>query len=210
MGHYFGLLHPFGSCDPDADGIVDTPRELDPASGCPTHRHSCPSHPGPDPVWSFMVSSSSACWPWRPLLAAHHGRWHSRRHRVNVVCPLVACSLAASPLAACLPTCGIASLRWPPRLQNRPGGEPPQAAQQSRLFTPTIADPPPPPLPPAPQDYSDDACMKRFSLGQVARMQAVVLHLRPGLVAASKPVLRSSKRTSSSTTTPAAAAKAAG
>jgi hypothetical protein len=32
-------------------------------------------------------------------------------------------------------------------------------------------------------DYSDDACMQAFSLGQAARMQAVMLHYRPKLLA---------------------------
>eukprot|EP00887_Chlorella_sp_A99_P007791 scaffold20.g7791.t1 len=88
LGHYFGLLHTFGSCDADPDGVGDTPAELDAASGCPAKRDSCPSQAGADPVWSFM-------------------------------------------------------------------------------------------------DYSDDSCMMRFSLGQVARMQAVLLQYRPSLVAAS-------------------------
>lgn len=33
-------------------------------------------------------------------------------------------------------------------------------------------------------DYSDDACMNEFTPGQVARMQAVLLQMRPSLVAA--------------------------
>lgn len=33
-------------------------------------------------------------------------------------------------------------------------------------------------------DYSDDACMQSFTVGQVARMQAVVLQYRPRLLAA--------------------------
>ena len=32
-------------------------------------------------------------------------------------------------------------------------------------------------------DYTDDACMDRFSAGQVARMQAVLLAMKPGMVA---------------------------
>ena len=34
------------------------------------------------------------------------------------------------------------------------------------------------------QDYSDDECMKRFSPGQIARMQAVTVQMRPQLVEA--------------------------
>lgn len=33
-------------------------------------------------------------------------------------------------------------------------------------------------------DYSDDACMRSFTVGQVARMQAVILQYRPRLLAA--------------------------
>lgn len=61
LGHWFGLLHTFGSCDVDADGVADTPRELSAASGCPMRRDSCPSYPGTDPVWSFMDYSDDQC-----------------------------------------------------------------------------------------------------------------------------------------------------
>ena len=61
VGHYFGLLHPFGSCQVDNDGIPDTPMELSGASGCPVGRDSCPSDPGLDPIWSFMDYSDDAC-----------------------------------------------------------------------------------------------------------------------------------------------------
>ena len=40
-------------------------------------------------------------------------------------------------------------------------------------------------------DYSDDACMKKFTAGQVARMQAVLADQRPLLIAAAA----NSKRT---------------
>lgn len=66
LGHYFGLAHPFGSCAPDADGIADTPAELDAASGCPVKRNTCPVQSGLDPVWSFMVSGVPA-----PSSSAH-------------------------------------------------------------------------------------------------------------------------------------------
>ena len=123
-----------------------------------------------------MVSSSSACWPWRPLLAAQavmRARRSSRLHRVHLHCPLDACLPTCQParlpplVVLLAPSPAVRQLPWQGRRAVGPG---------------TWIDPPPP-LPPAPQDYSDDACMKRFSLGQVARMQAVLQHLRPQLFA---------------------------
>ena len=35
-------------------------------------------------------------------------------------------------------------------------------------------------------DYSDDGCMNQFTLGQAARMQAVILNAKPELLAAAR------------------------
>lgn len=62
LGHWWGLLHTFGSCEDDLDGVSDTPLELSAAAGCPTRRNSCPNSPGLDPVWSFMVCARAKGW----------------------------------------------------------------------------------------------------------------------------------------------------
>lgn len=57
-GHWAGLGHVFsgpgGTCDTDADGIADTPRQLVPSSGCPVGKDSCPDQPGLDSIHNFM------------------------------------------------------------------------------------------------------------------------------------------------------------
>jgi hypothetical protein len=51
----------FLGCGESGDGISDTNREGEPASGCPIGRDTCPSSPGTDPVQNYMDYSDDSC-----------------------------------------------------------------------------------------------------------------------------------------------------
>lgn len=63
-GHFFGLLHTFGSnsCDEEhGDLVLDTPTENGPQTECNHDRDSCPRNAGLDPSWSFMDYTPDRC-----------------------------------------------------------------------------------------------------------------------------------------------------
>lgn len=67
VGHWFGLLHPFGGqCDNEdfGDFVADTPRQADPtraADGCSKTKDTCPGVPGYDNVANYMDYSADSC-----------------------------------------------------------------------------------------------------------------------------------------------------
>lgn len=60
IGHYLGLLHPWGDCaDGDNDLVADTPAQAAPYYGCPTHpQASCGNN---DMYMNFMNYSDDVC-----------------------------------------------------------------------------------------------------------------------------------------------------
>lgn len=65
MGHYFGLMHLWGSesgsCD-NTDHMSDTPTQNGPNSGCQTFPvYSCPSQPNGDMFMNYMDYASDPC-----------------------------------------------------------------------------------------------------------------------------------------------------
>ena len=64
IGHWAGLFHTFGTCQPSDSGdfVIDTPQESEPTSGCPKKKDSCPDSPGLDLVSNVMDYSDDACY----------------------------------------------------------------------------------------------------------------------------------------------------
>ncbi len=59
VGHWFGLIHPWGDydnggCSGAGDEVNDTPAQAQADYGCQTTLDSCPQQPGLDPVRNFM------------------------------------------------------------------------------------------------------------------------------------------------------------
>ena len=62
-GHWLGLPHTFeGGCLGKGDGIGDTPAMLEPTSGCPVGKDTCPRQPGLDPIHNYMDYSFDSCY----------------------------------------------------------------------------------------------------------------------------------------------------
>jgi hypothetical protein len=62
VGHWLGLYHTFErGCQADGDRIDDTPAMLEPTSGCPVGKDTCPEA-GLDPIHNFMDYSFDSCY----------------------------------------------------------------------------------------------------------------------------------------------------
>jgi hypothetical protein len=61
-GHWLGLYHTFDfGCKKEGDKVKDTPEMLEPTSGCPEGKDTCPQ-PGLDPIHNYMDYSIDSCY----------------------------------------------------------------------------------------------------------------------------------------------------
>ncbi|ATY61802.1 metalloprotease 1 [Cordyceps militaris] len=66
VGHWFGLIHPWGvndagGCSGVGDLVDDTPAQYSANYGCQVGYDSCPLLPGTDPIHNFMGYSDNSC-----------------------------------------------------------------------------------------------------------------------------------------------------
>eukprot|EP00594_Rhizosolenia_setigera_P013029 CAMPEP_0178956452 /NCGR_PEP_ID=MMETSP0789-20121207/10259_1 /TAXON_ID=3005 /ORGANISM="Rhizosolenia setigera, Strain CCMP 1694" /LENGTH=290 /DNA_ID=CAMNT_0020638377 /DNA_START=390 /DNA_END=1259 /DNA_ORIENTATION=+ len=60
VGHWLGLYHTFGDCDP-GDYVDDTPPQLTETVGCPAYKDTCQGDGLYDPIHNYMDYSDDCC-----------------------------------------------------------------------------------------------------------------------------------------------------
>ncbi len=88
VGHYLGLEHTFydavKGCIGHGDFVDDTPFMVEPTSGCPPGKDSCPRKPGLDPIHNYMDYSDDVCYTeFTPgqteRMQKQYAHWRSKR-----------------------------------------------------------------------------------------------------------------------------------